>query len=218
MTIPQLSLSQLHFPITALGPGRRVGLWVQGCSVRCAGCMSRDTWAFSQHSEPVEAVLGRMAPWLAEADGVTISGGEPFDQPDGLLALLAGLRERFRGDVLVYSGYGFEALQARHGEAVALIDALISDPFDASCPTDAPLRGSANQRLHRLTPLGARRFADLDTVTRTGAAPLDLVASPDGSVWIAGVPRRGDLDRLAHILSAQGITLATSAGRLGGVS
>ena len=218
MKIPRLSLSKLHFPITALGPGRRVGLWVQGCSLRCAGCMSRDTWAFSKHSELVETVLDRMTHWLAEADGVTISGGEPFDQPDALLALLVGLRQRFRGDVLVYSGYGFEALQARRGEAVALIDALISEPFDASRPSDAPLRGSANQQMHLLTPLGARRFADLDTATRTGAAPLDLIASPDGSVWIAGVPGRGDLDRLAHILAAQGITLATSAGRLGGVS
>jgi anaerobic ribonucleoside-triphosphate reductase activating protein len=100
MTTPKLSLSKLHFPITALGPGRRIGIWFQGCSIRCAGCMSRDSWAFSRDSEPVEKVLERMAPWFAEADGVTISGGEPFDQSDGLAAVLAGLRERFKGDVL----------------------------------------------------------------------------------------------------------------------
>jgi anaerobic ribonucleoside-triphosphate reductase activating protein len=218
MTIPQLSLSKLHFPITALGLGRRIGIWFQGCSIRCAGCMSRDTWAFSRDSEPVETVLERIVPWLTKADGVTISGGEPFDQPDGLLALLAGLRERFKGDVLVYSGYEFEALQADHRAALAFIDALISEPFDEALPTDAPLRGSANQRLHLLSALGAERFAGLDAMTQAYAAPLDLVADPDGSVWIAGVPRRGDLKRLMHMLADQGITLATSAGRMGGAS
>lgn len=218
MTIPQISLSKLHFPITALGPGRRIGIWFQGCSIRCAGCMSRDTWAFTRDGEPVETVLKCMEPWFAEADGVTISGGEPFDQTDGLLELLAGLRTRFKGDVLVYSGYEFEALQARHAAALGLIDVLISEPFDDAQPTDAPLRGSANQRLHRLSALGAERFAGLDIATRMGATSLDLVANPDGSVWIAGVPHRGDLDRLAHLLAAQGITLATSAGRMGGAS
>jgi anaerobic ribonucleoside-triphosphate reductase activating protein len=218
MTIPRLSLSKLHFPITALGPGRRIGIWFQGCSIRCAGCMSRDSWAFSHDSEPVEEVLERMAPWFAEADGVTISGGEAFDQPDGLLALLWGLRKHFDGDVLTYSGHAFDDLKARHGAVLALIDALISEPFDEAQPTDAPLRGSANQRLHLFTALGAERFAGLNARTQAGAAPLDLVSDPDGSVWIAGVPRRGDLKRLTHILADQGITLATSAGRMGGAS
>jgi anaerobic ribonucleoside-triphosphate reductase activating protein len=218
MTIPRLSLSKLHFPIAALGPGRRIGLWLQGCSIRCAGCMSRDTWAFARDSEPVETVLERMAPWLAEADGVTISGGEPFDQADGLLALFSGLRARFDGDVLVYSGYEFGVLEARHGPALALIDALISGPFEEAQPTDAPLRGSANQRLRLLTGLGEERFGGLDNAERSGPALFDLVADVDGSVWIAGVPRRGDLGRLAHRLAEQGISLGTSAGRMGGAS
>lgn len=215
MTIPRLSLSKLHFPITALGPGRRIGIWVQGCSIRCAGCMSRDTWALSEGGEAVDALLERMAPWLNEADGVTISGGEPFDQPLEMLALLAGLRERFEGDVLVYSGYRFEVLEARHGDVLALIDVLISEPFEAAQPTDAPLRGSANQRLHLLTPLGMTRFASIDAAGRMSAA-LDVVTGADGSVWIAGVPRQGDLDRLALILRGKAISLATSAGRMGG--
>ena len=218
MTIPRIALSRLHFPITALGPGRRIGIWFQGCSIRCAGCMSRDTWAFTRDGEPVETVLKRMELWFADADGVTISGGEPFDQTDGLLELLAGLRTRFKGDVLVYSGYDFEVLRARHAAALGLIDVLISEPFDEAQPTNAPLRGSANQRLHRLTALGEERFAGLDAAKRTGAPSLDLVVCSDGSVWIAGVPHRGDLDRLAQILAAQGISLATSAGRLGGSS
>lgn len=40
----RMILSRLHFPVTTLGPGRRIGVWFQGCSIRCAGCISRDTW------------------------------------------------------------------------------------------------------------------------------------------------------------------------------
>jgi anaerobic ribonucleoside-triphosphate reductase activating protein len=219
METARLSLSRLHFPITALGPGRRIGLWVQGCSIRCAGCMSRDTWAFSEESQqPVEDLLGRLTPWLAEADGVTISGGEPFDQADGLISFLIGLRERFRGDVLVYSGYAFETVRARHGDYFTLIDALISEPFDETQPAAAPLRGSANQRLHILTPLGASRFATVALGSPALVTPLDVVAETDGSVWIAGIPQRGDLSRFALALAEQGIRLATSAGRLRGAS
>jgi anaerobic ribonucleoside-triphosphate reductase activating protein len=217
MTIPRIALSRLHFPITALGPGRRIGIWFQGCSIRCAGCMSRDTWAFTRDGEPAETVLKRMEPWFAEADGITISGGEPFDQTDGLLELLAGIRTCFKGDVLVYSGYEFEALQVRHAAALGLVDALISEPFDEAQPTDAPLRGSANQRLHLLSALGAERFAGVDSADQKGPALLDLVAEEDGSVWIAGVPRRGDLGLLADHLAEQGISIGTSAGRMGGV-
>ena len=115
--------------------------------------------------------------------------------------------------MLAYSGYEFDVLRAQHGATLTLIDALISEPFDGAKQTDAPLRGSGNQQLHLLT---AQRFASLGATTPVDAAPLDLVADPDGSVWIAGVPRRGDLDRLAHLLAAHGITLATSAGRMGG--
>jgi anaerobic ribonucleoside-triphosphate reductase activating protein len=134
------------------------------------------------------------------------------------LTLLAGLRERFKGDILVYSGYEFEALQAQHGAALAFVDALISEPFDEVQPTDAPLRGSANQRLHLLSALGAERFSGLENAESKGQAVLDLLANPDGSVWIVGVPRRGDLKRVMHVLADQGITLATSAGRMGGAS
>ncbi len=37
-------LNKAHFPVTVLGPGRRIGIWLQGCSIGCAGCISQDTW------------------------------------------------------------------------------------------------------------------------------------------------------------------------------
>ena len=40
-----IQINKAHFPVTVLGPGRRIGLWVQGCSIGCKGCVSMDTWA-----------------------------------------------------------------------------------------------------------------------------------------------------------------------------
>ena len=40
-----LSVNRLHHPVTALGSGSRVGIWTQGCAIRCRGCASLDTWA-----------------------------------------------------------------------------------------------------------------------------------------------------------------------------
>ena len=99
MTI-DVGISRVHFPITALGPGRRIGIWFQGCSIRCSGCMSRDTWELAASRMPVAALLAQIGPWLPQADGVTISGGEPFDQPLALEVLVRGLRASFAKSIL----------------------------------------------------------------------------------------------------------------------
>src|SRR4051794_30769668 len=103
-----IALSRIHFPLTTLGPGRRIGIWLQGCSIRCPGCISLDTWAKGRGATTVDAVLDSVRPWLAAADGITVSGGEPFDQEAALEALLHGLRARTSADILVFSGYPLE--------------------------------------------------------------------------------------------------------------
>ena len=87
-----IALSRIHFPVTTLGPGRRIGIWFQGCSIRCPGCISMDTWAPGRGITTIDEVVNAVAQWLPVADGITISGGEPFDQPIALLDLLGRLR------------------------------------------------------------------------------------------------------------------------------
>ena len=213
----QIGLNRVHFPVTALGPGRRVGIWLQGCSIRCPGCMSLDTWAPAAATMPVPEVVDRISAWLREADGVTISGGEPFDQPEALHALLAALRAAQCPSVLVYSGYSLNRLTGLHSETLALIDVLISEPFDKSQIAPALLRGSSNQRVTCLTDAGVELWGAAEAAAE-GAPAVDLVVAENGEVWLAGVPRSGDLARLSNALSRHGVTAKTSAGRLGGTS
>jgi anaerobic ribonucleoside-triphosphate reductase activating protein len=208
-----IALSRIHFPVTTLGPGRRVGIWLQGCRIRCPGCVSLDTWAEGKGQTTINKVVESVAAWLSEADGVTISGGEPFDQSEALAALLNGLDLTAAQDVLVYSGYPFEKLETLAAVRQGRIDALISDPFLLGAAQTLQLRGSDNQRLHLLTELGRERFSEYQTPRHASAPSLDVMFDDDGTVWLAGIPRQGDMESLRDILSSQGHGIRTTASK-----
>jgi anaerobic ribonucleoside-triphosphate reductase activating protein len=206
----RLDLSRLHFPVTTLGPGRRVGVWFQGCSIRCPGCVSLDTWVPGRGSTTVDEVFATIRSWLVDADGVTVSGGEPFDQPEALIALLRRLRRATDADVLVFSGYSIERLGPTLDRMAGLIDALVADPYDARAPQTFVLRGSDNQRLHLLTPCGRERFSQYDRRLQPTDNVLDVMFDDDGTAWLAGIPRRNDMRRLERVLAAAGHESKTS--------
>jgi anaerobic ribonucleoside-triphosphate reductase activating protein len=203
-------LNRAHHPVTTLGPGRRIGLWFQGCGIGCDGCVSRDTWAADPAtSMDVTVVLEWCASRpLSEVDGVTISGGEPFDQPAALVALLDGLDHWRRSvgreiDLLCYSGRTLPVLRRRFPTALARLDAVIPGPYLAGRPTDEPWRGSDNQSVVALSELGRRRYAELPEPGR----PRLQIAVDDESIWCIGIPRAGDLERLEASLAGRGVLL-----------
>lgn len=209
MTVP-ISLSRLHFPVTTLGPGRRIGIWFQGCSIRCAGCISADTWGFHDSGVTVSNVIERLDPWLHEADGITVSGGEPFDQTEALGCLLQKLRVKSGVDVLVFTGYPREAIESKLAEMHGLIDALVTDPYDMSLPPTRALRGSDNQRLWCLTKRGRQQFAVYDAPASNDKAALDVSFDEDGQVWFAGIPKPGEFEMLKAMLKASGHEVQTT--------
>ncbi len=204
-------MSRLHYPIRTLGPGSRVGIWVQGCSIQCAGCISADTWTAGRGMTTVDDVMKTVSPWLSVADGVTVSGGEPFDQPEALRELLLRIRAASEGDIFVFSGYPYEAIAHRLEESFdGLIDAVMTDPYQAETPQTLALRGSDNQRLFCLTPKGEAAFRRFDRRLTTADRQLDVFVQDDGTVWMVGIPRRGDLQRLTAQLAADGHSATTT--------
>lgn len=206
----KISLSRLHYPVTTLGPGQRIGIWFQGCSIRCPGCISADTWAWDKPGATVDQVVQAISLWLGQADGITISGGEPFDQPEALASLLAAIPLSASHDILVYSGHPFEHIQHHPALREGRVDALISDPFAVHMLQTLPLRGSDNQRLHLLTERGRQRFAHFNNPISADQRSLDVMFDDDGTVWLAGIPRPGDMGRLRTVLGAQGHEIRTT--------
>jgi anaerobic ribonucleoside-triphosphate reductase activating protein len=200
-----IEISRLHYPVTTLG------LWFQGCSIRCPGCTSADTWASGRGTTTVSEVVQAIRPWLSTADGITISGGEPFDQPDALAALLGAVGDVFNGSVLVYSGHPLEAIGIPLSAMEGMLDALITDPFVASEPDTLALRGSDNQRLHLLTARGRREFSRYDG--EAGPRHFDIMLDAEGEVWMAGIPGRADFDKLRAVLGDKLQTFSVTQDR-----
>jgi anaerobic ribonucleoside-triphosphate reductase activating protein len=168
---------------------------------------------------PVAAVAEEVLPGLAGADGLTLSGGEPFDQPQALARLIALLRERYvELEVLAYSGYLLEELQ-QAGSAVAellrAIDMLIDGAYREEMPCTLIWRGSDNQRLHLLSPR-AQRHAWAVAAPWPEPRPLQVRAL-GGTRWlIAGIPHRGGLEIMRAGLRARGFGVIPKAAEPGG--
>lgn len=137
------------------GPGRRSSVLFQYCPLKCKGC-----WVENLHEERAGVLISvtNLADELLdsnfERDGVSILGGEPFAQPEGLLALVKELRKRDCPHIVCYSGYTLEQLREKAikqtpiGEALKEIDILIDGAYIESLAGSAGLwTGSGNQRV-----------------------------------------------------------------------
>lgn len=194
-------LNRIHHPVTTLGYGSRVGVWLQGCSIHCPGCLVPDTWeAAEQHKVALEWVQQALQPLLLQSDGITLSGGEPFDQAESLLALLRWVKARFKGDILVYSGYSEDRLRRICPEAFHLADVLVVGPYMDNLPDNRPFIGSSNQGLLLLTELARSRYAEPESMP-TGFG-VDFVGN---EILLAGVPSRGFMKNLRYRLARVGL-------------
>ena len=131
------------------GPGFRYTVFTQGCPHRCPGCHNPHTHDVAGGSEVEITELAaeiRANPLLS---GVTFSGGEPFEQPQPLIALAKEVHEMGL-TVMMYSGYTFEQIIA-DPEKKALLeqaDYLVDGPYlEAQRDLTLRFRGSKNQRI-----------------------------------------------------------------------
>ncbi|MFL6229186.1 MAG: 4Fe-4S single cluster domain-containing protein [Pyrinomonadaceae bacterium] len=150
---PTLRVYRIYHNSVVEGPGRRSVVQLAGCLLRCHGCFVPET---HDPEGGIELTISEVVDLLLDEqgeprDGVTVLGGEPFLQPEGLAALLGALKARGL-HVTLYTGYTLEALRARDetavNEALAHADILIDGPFVVQLSRHAgEWRGSTNQRI-----------------------------------------------------------------------
>lgn len=185
---PELRLSAFTAGSRVNGPGRRIVLWVRGCDLACPGCFNPHTWSPEGPADPVAAVARRILDAREGHDGVTFSGGEPFQQAAALAAVAAAVRERWpAGRLMAFTGYRLEDLRGPDappgsGALLAQLDWLVDGRYDPRRPSRRRWRASANQRLW---VIGRALPPD---VFEAPAPSAELHVSPVGEVLLSGFP------------------------------
>ncbi len=186
MEEPKLRLAGVAGGSVVNGPGRRLVVWVQGCTLGCPGCFNPATHAGEGAGRPASAVVAELlALRRPETVGVTFSGGEPFEQAEGLAAVAEALRYEWpEASLMAFSGYRLEALRAESapagaGRLLGSLDLLVDGPYLARMPGRAAWRASRNQRLWVL----GRAPEDW-----TAAAEAEIHVGLDGGVLVSGFP------------------------------
>lgn len=191
-------------PIThAMGPGSRACIWVKGCSLNCPGCATPEyipstPGEMLSINEMFERVLRARDEYGLE--GISFSGGEPFEQAVLLTELVRRIRET-ELSVLSWSGYTRAFLESDRApvgsrDFLGSLDVLIDGPFIRKrVQDDIPLRGSSNQTLHLLT--------DRYSISDFEDAGVEAVIGPDGNVIMSGVV---DIGAAKAVLELFGVT------------
>ena len=199
------TLLNLHafLPVSYVnGPGARAVVWTQGCSLRCPGCGNPSTHS---HQPRVQIEPDQLADYIltvAGLEGVTISGGEPFEQPEAVYHLCHALRKAGLS-VMLFTGWNYHDIY-RCSDAAArsllkAIDILIDGPFIQELADSSLLwRGSSNQQVRFLTD----RYSP--DVLQNNHTQVEVVLKQDTTdMTITGFPDDIDIGTLSARLEAE---------------
>lgn len=184
-------------PVTeAEGPGRRFAVWGQGCSIRCSGCFNPHLWTTAGGTEVDPDALAQQVV-DAGVEGVTLLGGEPFDQAESFAVFASAVRAAGKS-VMTFTGHylGFLTGSEAPPGAAALLeqtDLLVDGPYIADQPDRVrPWLGSRNQGIHFLTD----RYASLRDGLERERDRLEVRVSATGEVRVNGWSNVAMLDEL----------------------
>lgn len=147
----KIRLAGICYESLVNGEGIRRVFFSQGCSHNCEGCFNPDTHSFNSGEEKdidelVKDVINN--PML---DGVTFSGGDPFQQASKFKVFAKKLKKH-NINIWSYTGYTMEEILKENDkdkiELLNYIDVLVDGKFDINKKEDRlKFRGSSNQRI-----------------------------------------------------------------------
>lgn len=179
----------------ANGPGERFVVWVQGCTLGCPGCSNRGACSTEGGRDVAVEELADEVAVTDAIEGLTLSGGEPFQQAGPAADLCR--RVKANGlSVFVFTGYTLEQVQnspdpVAH-DLLAQTDVLVAGPFIQQRRTSSLWRGSDNQTVHFLT----QRYAAADFDLDGQIDEVEIVVDDAGNIVVTGFPDDDVLDAL----------------------
>lgn len=139
---------------TQNGDGLRNVVFVSGCHNNCLGCHNKELQdpSYGESVEVSEVFNQLTGENFDLIDGITISGGEPFEQSEAVLELVNYLVER-NINIWIYSGNTLDELKSRGDKHIMSIlekvDVLVDGPYIAGIAPNKRYVGSGNQIIHR---------------------------------------------------------------------
>ena len=194
-----MKIARILYPIQSLGPGNRLCIWVCGCKRRCYQCANPELqYADPEKEVGLDLLIELITPQLREADGVTISGGEPFDQTEELAQLVDAIFT-FTKDILVFTGYSRKALEQRNDSATEhilnSIAVLIDGEYIDELNNGETLRGSENQQIYYLSNSVRELY---DAYLKEGRKVQNIATS--SGVFSIGIHNRNFISELRNNL------------------
>lgn len=177
-----MNIANIQTQSNIYGPGTRFVIWVQGCSLRCPGCWNRQMWdSTPKVLYSIEELLEQINN-TSDIEGLTILGGEPFEQYEEVLDLCFGV-QHLGLSIMLFTGYEMEELKDRsQTEILEIVDILITGRYDKNLrTTQHQWIGSTNQTIHFLSD----RYADY---TIQNANYVEIHIEDDGHLKILGFP------------------------------
>lgn len=147
-----MNFAQIRKYDVANGPGIRTTIFVTGCTHKCHNCFNEDyqdfdfgdPWTQKETDEVIKDLK------LDEVKGLTILGGEPFQNEVDLLQVLRDIKKEVQKDIWIFSGYTYEEILKDENKKKLLeeCDVLVDGRFvEALKDLSLRFRGSSNQRI-----------------------------------------------------------------------
>ena len=185
MTEKYIQIAAAWYPVTVFGVGKKLGIWFQGCSKSCKDCISPE---YREYGAGVRTTVEQLLSLDKEInpEGLVISGGEPFDQPEALYQLVTAFVKNYNDNILVYTGYSLDELIRKNNTAISNtlkeIAVLIDGTYIPELNKGKGLAGSDNQVIHVMKHQD--QYLDAEKWDRK----LMCILKEDNTLWMIGVP------------------------------
>lgn len=147
-----MNFAQIRRYDVANGPGIRTTIFVTGCTHKCRNCFNEeyqdfnfgDPWTSKETDEVIKDLR------LDEVKGLTILGGEPFQNEVDLLQVIRDIKKEVQKEIWIFSGYTYEEILKDLDKKKLLeeCDVLVDGRFvEALKDLSLRFRGSSNQRI-----------------------------------------------------------------------
>ena len=178
------------------GPGERACIYVQGCSIRCGGCITPQSWQKGINQKVNVKDIAETILQGSEIEGVTFSGGEPFEQAKALVKL-GNILKNEGLSVVTFTGHVLEDIvnssNADWHELLSITDLLIDGPYmNDKFDLNRPWVGSSNQRYHFLT----ERYHHIQSNIHEIPNKIEIRLQDDGEIVVNGIIRQENIKDL----------------------